>query len=261
MKKLFTVGDVHGDVARLHELLVEVGLIEDTFGEWIGGDSTLVFIGDLTDRGPDGVGVITFVRGLQEQASDEGGRVEVIVGNHDALLLSRVYSLRGEYDAGEEVDYWFMRNGGDEQAARYVDENINVFDWMVNRPLLLNINGFIFQHADSLAFYRMFSGYPSINAMNDACFEALCDPWTCYNKMFGEMTEARYWHGLKGEEMQNKLTPYLTDLDGHTIVHGHTRHVMKEAVYSHNGQTINVDGSLSCAYTTDPNRGFILELK
>ena len=49
-----------------------------------GGDADLWVLGDLVDRGPDGIGVIRFVRALQDQAPD---RVQVLMGNHEALML------------------------------------------------------------------------------------------------------------------------------------------------------------------------------
>jgi len=57
------LGDVHGCVAQLREALYRAGFIDER-ERWIGGDGRLWFLGDLTDRGPDGVGVLDLVMSL-----------------------------------------------------------------------------------------------------------------------------------------------------------------------------------------------------
>ena len=45
-------------------------------------------MGDLVDHGPDGIGAVELVMRLQQQAARTGGRVQVLLGNHDMLLLA-----------------------------------------------------------------------------------------------------------------------------------------------------------------------------
>ena len=51
-------------------------------------DPPLWVVGDLVDRGPDGVGVIDLLMRLQREAIGAGGRVEAVIGNHDIFLLA-----------------------------------------------------------------------------------------------------------------------------------------------------------------------------
>ena len=53
----FVVGDVHGHVEPLVRLLRDAGLVDERIA-WSGADARLWFIGDLVDRGPDGVGAL-----------------------------------------------------------------------------------------------------------------------------------------------------------------------------------------------------------
>ena len=76
------VGDVHGHVERLVALLREAGLLDEQL-EWAGADARVWFIGDLVDRGPDGIGVIELVMRLQRD-----GDVHCLLGNHEATLLA-----------------------------------------------------------------------------------------------------------------------------------------------------------------------------
>ena len=80
------------------------GLV-DGDDRWTGGDADLWVLGDLVDRGPDGIGVVRFVRSLQEQAPD---RVRVLMGNHEALMLG--YHL---FPDTRFADVWLI-NGGHE---------------------------------------------------------------------------------------------------------------------------------------------------
>lgn len=64
------VGDVHGCLPELQALVDAVALTRE---------DTLVFVGDLLDKGPDSAGVVRFVRGL----SEDGFTVKLVKGNHE----------------------------------------------------------------------------------------------------------------------------------------------------------------------------------
>lgn len=76
---LDVVGDVHGECAALEALLVQLGYAADGYHPQ---GRTLVFLGDLCDRGPDSVGVIFLVQRLVE-----AGRALCILGNHELNVL------------------------------------------------------------------------------------------------------------------------------------------------------------------------------
>jgi serine/threonine protein phosphatase 1 len=74
--KTFIVGDIHGRCAQLHGLLDLLPRDEAT--------DTLVFIGDLIDRGADVPGCVEHVRKL---CTEGAGRVLCLLGNHEQMLL------------------------------------------------------------------------------------------------------------------------------------------------------------------------------
>jgi hypothetical protein len=84
--RVVVVGDVHGARSSLVEILTATGLI-DAESHWIGGPTHLVTLGDLIDRGPDSRGVLDLLMRLQEEAAAQGGRVHVVLGNHEAMNL------------------------------------------------------------------------------------------------------------------------------------------------------------------------------
>ena len=74
--KTFVVGDIHGRCAQLHGLLEMLPRDEST--------DTLVFLGDLIDRGPDVPGVVEHVLNL---CREDPERVICLRGNHEQMLL------------------------------------------------------------------------------------------------------------------------------------------------------------------------------
>jgi hypothetical protein len=85
---IFAVGDVHGDYDRLVKLLQTAGIVEPRTGAWIAGRSIVVFTGDLIDKGPRSLQVLTFVKSLRDAATLQGGQVVILMGNHEAEFLA-----------------------------------------------------------------------------------------------------------------------------------------------------------------------------
>ena len=73
------VGDVHGEIDALHSLLRHLGYDSDGSHP---DDRRLVFVGDLTDRGPDSPAVVARVQSLIES-----GRAQCVLGNHEFNIL------------------------------------------------------------------------------------------------------------------------------------------------------------------------------
>ena len=74
--KTFVVGDIHGRRAQLAALLKALPRDETS--------DTLVFLGDLIDRGPDAPGVVADVIELKRGNPE---RVIVLRGNHEQMML------------------------------------------------------------------------------------------------------------------------------------------------------------------------------
>lgn len=84
---IIAVGDVHGDYEAYVAILTAAGLI-DRKGKWTGGDTILVQLGDVPDRGPDTKKIIDHLMKLEKQAKSRGGRVAALIGNHEAMNVT-----------------------------------------------------------------------------------------------------------------------------------------------------------------------------
>jgi hypothetical protein len=85
------VGDVHGEIDALRQLLGHLGYDDEARHP---EGRRLVFIGDLCDRGPDSPAVIEWV-----MAAVAAGRAQCLLGNHELLLL---------YGESRESLRWFL---------------------------------------------------------------------------------------------------------------------------------------------------------
>ena len=98
--RIVAVGDLHGDYEAWEAIARQAGLINEK-GHWAGGKTTLVQLGDITDRGPDSLRIIRQLQALQEEAARAGGSVVVLLGNHEAMNVigDLRYVHPGEYAA------------------------------------------------------------------------------------------------------------------------------------------------------------------
>ena len=99
-QRIVAVGDLHGDFDAWQAIARGAGII-DAGGHWAGGKAIFVQMGDVTDRWSDSLKIVRNLQQLQKEAPRKGGKVIVILGNHEAmnLLGDNRYTTPGEYAA------------------------------------------------------------------------------------------------------------------------------------------------------------------
>ena len=99
-ERIVAVGDLHGDFEAWHQIALKAHIINQR-DRWAGGSTILVQTGDIVDRGPDSLKIIRQLMKLQKEAPRSGGRVVVLVGNHEAMNMTDDlrYVDPGEYAA------------------------------------------------------------------------------------------------------------------------------------------------------------------
>ena len=174
VERVVAVGDIHGAYDELVSVLRTAGVVDDQL-RWSAGQAHLVSLGDLPDRGPRSRDVMELLMSLQEQARSAGGRVHVVIGNHDAMNVSGElrYVSQEEYaafapdetPAQRAAGYaqWLAANGrGDDETARAEFEaayppgffaHRAAFSpdgrygaWVLSRPIVVVINDTAFIH-------------------------------------------------------------------------------------------------------------------
>ncbi len=98
--KLIAIGDVHGDYDQFVKLLQSIGLV-DKRNKWIAGDTRVVQLGDIPDRGPHTRKIMDLLMKLEKGASKAGGSMTVLIGNHESMNMTNDlrYVHAGEYAA------------------------------------------------------------------------------------------------------------------------------------------------------------------
>lgn len=99
-KRTVAVTDVHGAYQSLIQVLQQSKVINDEL-HWSGKADVLVSIGDNVDRGPDSRKILDLLMRLEQEAKQSGDRVEVLLGNHEAMVIMSDlrYVSKAEYAA------------------------------------------------------------------------------------------------------------------------------------------------------------------
>ena len=116
VERIVAIGDVHGAYDGLIATLQGAGVIDDKLA-WSGGKTHLVFTGDLLDRGAKSRDVMDLVMRLEKEALRDGGRVHLVLGNHEVMNLTGDlrYVADGEYaafaddESRKERRRWYKR--------------------------------------------------------------------------------------------------------------------------------------------------------
>ncbi|GLJ13105.1 hypothetical protein SUGI_0205270 [Cryptomeria japonica] len=90
VERLIAIGDIHGDLQKAKEAL-KVAQVIDENDNWMGGDTTVVQVGDLLDRGGEELKVIYLLEKLKKQAERSGGGFIIMNGNHEIMNIEGDY--------------------------------------------------------------------------------------------------------------------------------------------------------------------------
>ena len=136
---VFIVSDIHGEFDRLVRLLRNAGLIGADL-RWTGGRKQLAVLGDVLDRGDASLRALWFLYGLEPQAERAGGRLHLVLGNHEIMVMAG--DLR--YVAPAELET--ARLHGASYADLFHPQNSALGRWLVSRPVLMRIGDILLAH-------------------------------------------------------------------------------------------------------------------
>lgn len=170
--RIVAIGDVHGAAQRFGAILQRAGLV-DAGDRWIGGTATLVQTGDLTDRGAGVRAVLDRMMALEPQAAAAGGRVIVVLGNHEVMTMigdtrdatpeifrsfaddrsesrrEKAFEAAAKLNRGAPLDrtQWMADHPiGFVEYRDAFKPNAGYGRWLRSKPIVAEIGGSVFMH-------------------------------------------------------------------------------------------------------------------
>ncbi|CAA0838113.1 Calcineurin-like metallo-phosphoesterase superfamily protein [Striga hermonthica] len=107
-RRIIAVGDLHGDLDKTRYALQMAGVLSaDGEDLWVGGQTVLVQLGDILDRGENEVAILSLLKSLGIQAKVNGGAVFQVNGNHETMNV--------------DGDFRYVYSGGFEECADFLE--------------------------------------------------------------------------------------------------------------------------------------------
>jgi hypothetical protein len=137
--RIMAVSDIHGEFDALADFLKAAGVVDDAL-RWSWGDGHLVVDGDVFDRGDQVTECLWLLYRLEKEAESAGGRVHLLLGNHETMVLRR--DLR--YVNSKYLDGIVRR------SRVHYDElygpDMEMGRWLRTRNTAIKVNDVLFVH-------------------------------------------------------------------------------------------------------------------
>ncbi len=237
--KIAAASDIHGQYDAFIKLLKNNGVI-DQQEKWSFGNGHFVVAGDIFDRGPQVTEVLWFLYDLEKQAEKSGGKLHVLLGNHDVMVLNG--NLRSIHPKYTEI-------------AKILNTSFNTLfnkgtvlgDWLRTRPVLVKINNILFTHGGLHPDFV--NKGMSLQQINNVFKQQLIeselpkertDIGDYLHRNNGPIYYRGYFQGELATDAQ--INQLLTHFKIKNIVVGHTTHKQIETRY--NGKVIVIDANM-----------------
>ena len=229
-RPLLIVGDVQGDVERLHEALQPYP--ED--------EVDTVFLGDFFQGGRPGHGGGAAAARLARSRRNS----RAILGNHDLFLLcvleedrsGRTPEVVRTWGREKLSEIWLWRRG-DWADLHEVAGDADLEAWLRSLPLMLRLpDGTLVQHCDDDAYARLGD---HVDAVNARAAEMLAHDGGAFEV---------FWHtvGRRAfDDDPHRLDRHLQRFGAVRLVHGHTPHRHPLPRSLHDGRIWSFDGCFS----------------
>ena len=240
VEKVIALSDVHGQFGILKKLLLANEVIDEN-DNWKLGKGHLVIVGDNLDRGNQVLEILWFLFYLQKEAEIAGGKVQVLLGNHEIMVLQgdiRYINKKYYYTSAifKNQYYHFFRKGS------------VLGDWIASHKVLTSVNKNLFVHGGvSEAVLDLNLSLKEINNTFTKKLLRAKEESILKDSLLTLLysTEGPVWYrGYFKKENFNKknIKSILTRLDQKRIIVGHTSQDKITAMFG--GKIIAVDCSI-----------------
>lgn len=137
-KKTVVISDIEGNFVDFVNILTASGVMNDDYS-WEFGKNHLVFNGDLFDRGTDVMAVIWLCYKLDYESRKVGGRVHIILGNHEEMNLrgNTKYVDKRYLDVADQIGV---------EYKQLFNENTEIGRWLRSKNTITRLGKTLFVH-------------------------------------------------------------------------------------------------------------------
>ncbi|MFK7982265.1 MAG: metallophosphoesterase [Saprospiraceae bacterium] len=236
--KIAALSDIHGQ----HELAVEILTnhhIIDSLQNWTYGEGHLVIVGDIFDRGPLVNETLWLLYKLEQQAEAAGGKVHVLLGNHEYLVFQN--DLRYIHKKYRIVSALFKTSYTDLYGPNTV-----MGRWLRSKNTVIKINSNTFVHGGiSKEFLGVTYNINEINRIMGESIdveETVLDSTGISYHYFGEKGPVWYRGYFRDSLPDSEISDILSEIYSKHIVVGHCSN--ETVVELYDGKVYGVDSSI-----------------
>ncbi|WP_448548309.1 metallophosphoesterase [Thalassotalea fusca] len=136
--KVAALSDLHGQYDLMITLLVNNGIISAQ-GNWTFGKGHFVITGDVFDRGDKVTEILWFLYRLEQQAVKAGGKVHLLLGNHEVMVLNGdLRYLHPKYVKAAKLL--------ETEFAELFSKTTVLGQWLRSKSVLVKINNALYAH-------------------------------------------------------------------------------------------------------------------
>ncbi len=115
VERVVAISDIHGAYKPMVATLQNAGVLDADLA-WSDGQTHLVIVGDILDRGPASRDAMNLLMRVEKEAESSGGKVHVLIGNHEAMNLvgdlryvsKEEFAAFADGETAEERERWFL---------------------------------------------------------------------------------------------------------------------------------------------------------
>ncbi|MGE5406403.1 MAG: metallophosphoesterase [Methanosarcina sp.] len=152
------ISDIHGEFRSYTALLKSQGILDKDLN-WNFGTGHLIILGDYFDRGDKVTELLWHLFGLEKQAEKAGGRVHLLLGNHEMMLFSN------DTRYTNEKYLRVLETMGIGYNDMYSMQTV-LGRWLRSKPVMVSLNNCLFVHGGiSVALLHKNLSADEINAL------------------------------------------------------------------------------------------------
>lgn len=240
VKKLLIIGDVHGQFDTLSLFLKNNRVVDEKL-RWTFGNGTLVFMGDIFDRGDKVTETLWLIYRLEKEAALQGGSVHFILGNHEMMIFNE-----DERYIAEKYFYLF-RNLKLSYSKQFSSKSL-LGKWLRSKNAYLKIDSLLFVHGGiHLNFLNFKLSLDSANVLINRYVNAKKKNTLLmhYPLSFILSYNGPFWYRGMVEQLDDKqitdeeVDQILTEYNVKHIIVGHT--FKREIQFINEGRIISTD--------------------